>query len=271
MGFIITYLLTVVASISMEIKFGLQIYKDYADLGYIFNPKRNRELSDENYDYYGRNNALIHFIPFINVFNEITKVITYNKEFEDSLDGLLSQGAIRKMTEEELQEYKKKPTGRHALELANEMEQKNIDERRLNRFVIHHENGEDSTISYNFLGNKTNIIGATGPLYKESEETIKDILLSMSIAIYLNDPGVREHYGIKFTEADDNLSIVEMNDKILLSPQEDEYNEVVDSVKKFAKEANENEEREDVATKEVTINENGKQKVLTIQRRRQRK
>ena len=270
MGLLITYLLSVVASISMELKFGLQIYKDYADLGYIFNPRRNRELSDENYDYYGRNNALIHFIPVINIVNEITKVVSYNKDFEESLDSMLSQGAIRKMTEEELQEYKKKPTGRHALDLAKEMEQRNIDERRLNRFVIHHEDGEDSTISYNFLGGKTNIIGATGPLYKETEERLKDILLSSSIAICFNDAGVREHYGINFTEADDNLSIVEMNDKILLKPEEDEYNEVVESVKKFAKEASEDEEREDVATKEVTINDKGQQKVLRIQRRRQR-
>ena len=271
MGLLITYLVSVIVSVAMELKLGVQVYKDYADQGYIFNPKRNSEVSDENYEIYGKGNLMLHLVPVINIFNEIKKVATYYRDFEDSIDGMLSKGCIRKMTKEEEEAYKKKPTGKNALNLANESEQRNIDERRLNRVVIHHEDNNDSTISYNFLGGKINIIGTTGPLYNENEDYIKDVLFKSSVAICLNDPSVREHYDIRFKEANDDISIVEMNDKILLSAKEDEFNEVIESVQAYAKEANENEQREEVSSREFTINDKGQQNVLKIERRRKNK
>ena len=272
MGFLITYLLTVVASIAMEIKLGTRVYKDYADEGYIFNPKRNKEVSNDNYESYGKNNLLLHFVPFINVLNEIKKVSTYNKEFEESIDGMLSQGCIRKMTKEEQEAYKKRPTWLNSMKIANESEQKNIDEHRLNRLDIYHEeDDEHSIISYNFLGGKINVLGATGHLCDKSEEYLKDVLLKASIAISFQEPSVVEHYGIKCKEANDYMCIVEMNDKILLDAKEDEFNEVIESVKEYAKEATEKEDRPEVSSREFTINDNGKEKVLKIERRRTNK
>jgi hypothetical protein len=241
MTFIIVSLLTIGITFAMEYSLGLKVYKDVADNGYKFNIKRNREVSD-NFIEDNSYDKIIRFIPFMNIFNEISRVANYKANFDSTLSHLASIGVISRMDEAEKSMYEKKPTGFNSVYISKNAERIRIERERLNKIIIHHEN-EDSTISYK-LGDKTNILSTSGPISNMTEEEQKDVLLKASIAIILKDRRINELLGINFKEANDEVSVVEMNDNLFTDPDIQAALGIIKNIKSYIKDVSDEEEVE---------------------------
>ena len=114
-------IITIIVSFMMRIKAKLEIYKEVSDLGYKFNIEKFEELEqNENIqidiitrvlnDYY-------MYIPFINLFIDAIRETNYYNHKEEQIEMLKRYGALEKMTEEEIKEYKEYKTGYHAIKM----------------------------------------------------------------------------------------------------------------------------------------------------------
>lgn len=114
-------IITIIVSLMMRIKAKLEIYKEVSDLGYKFNIEKLEELEqDESIqidivtrvlnDYY-------MYIPFINLLIDAIRETNYYNHKEEQIEMLKRYGALEKMTEDELKEYKDYKTGYHAIKM----------------------------------------------------------------------------------------------------------------------------------------------------------
>ena len=270
MAFILFWLATIGVSYAMEYSLGMKIYKDYADRGYIFNPKKNTEVSNTIYGEEKKNNNLIILIPFFNILNQINRLSTYNRTLEDSMYELAALGCIKEMTKEEKEEYEKNPTSNNAIKISKKSEENRILRDRINELVIHHEN-EDSVLRYNFDDDKINITSATGPVSKLTFKEQKDALLKASIAVILNDKSIERYLDIKIPEANNDIVRVEISDRILSNDPDDEINAAIETIKQYADKSAEDIERAEEEFKDIPLTKEGKGRVLRIERRKANK
>ena len=121
MNFIDICIMTIIISFMMRIKAKFEIYKEISDLGYKFNIEKFEELEqDENTqidiiirvldDYY-------MLIPFYNLLIDMVRETNYYEHKDEQIEILKRHGALEKMTEEELTEYKEYKTAYHAIKM----------------------------------------------------------------------------------------------------------------------------------------------------------
>ena len=115
MDYLFTWLGTIILSASISIANELRMYKDAADAGYKIN---GRNLNYYNREYKNgtiKNISIALLIPIYNIMITMINVMSYNINRGTMLDNLSMMDALEDMTEKEKQEYKRFPTGLHAL------------------------------------------------------------------------------------------------------------------------------------------------------------
>lgn len=115
MEYLILYIASILISIGMDFDFALQVSKDIVDSG----GKLNIEKISEIYRCISETNKKISkfakFIPIFNIAYPISNRLLYETRRNDILMELDMIGAIDQLTEEEKEEYSKKPTRFNAL------------------------------------------------------------------------------------------------------------------------------------------------------------
>lgn len=131
MELILLWLATILISYGMEISFIFIILKNCADVGYTLNMKNLNEISKS----LPKNNiSLIKWIPVINILFMLKTSKTYVENLDNVIEGLYVKGIIEKMTNEEINEYKEKPTALKAylMTIKNDEKYKKYKEEMMN-------------------------------------------------------------------------------------------------------------------------------------------
>lgn len=124
-------MLTTVADFILSKKVDLDVYKAFADLGYVFNKSRlidiiEEEMCDENI-FDRLLYILTPYIPFYNLYDTICDWIKYTAYTEEFLDIFNRVFVIEKMTHLELEKYNKNKTGICAMKIEKEMHKRRGD------------------------------------------------------------------------------------------------------------------------------------------------
>lgn len=98
-----------------DLKNGLRLYKDLADLGYKVDNKRLKDITNVLNPNGGIIDNLKLCTPFYNLYYVLQKVKLYNDQKGIVADQIRALGALEEMTDFEKKEYNKKPTGFRAL------------------------------------------------------------------------------------------------------------------------------------------------------------
>ncbi len=104
MGYL--WIATIILSSYMEITNELRIFKDIADARYKVDLKKLSELSQ----HMTKPNLLLFLIPIINILQAIKNTMKYSKDRPMLLNQLQVMGALKEMSQNEQEEYAKKPT-----------------------------------------------------------------------------------------------------------------------------------------------------------------
>lgn len=114
MGFLTIWIGTTIMSFIIDVGNKLRLYKDLADNGYKMNFSKTKNVAS-NLDPEGANIAFISkFIPIYNVLMTIGHTIEYNNSKEGIVRNLQILGLLEEMSDEEKEDYSKKPTGLNA-------------------------------------------------------------------------------------------------------------------------------------------------------------
>lgn len=171
MDYLFTWLGTIILSASISIANELRMYKDAADAGYKIN---GRNLNYYNREYKNgtiKNISIALLIPIYNIMITMINVMSYNINRGTMLDNLSMMDALEDMTEKEKQEYKRFPTGLHALII---MIKEAIRLSKLNMIQIIDQVGT-SEIYFDITDDSDiEIVKVYGPLSKATKEAQKE-------------------------------------------------------------------------------------------------
>lgn len=189
MGFLLFWITSSVLCLSLEVINELRIFKDTADAGYILKIKNFKNLDFMNDSYDTKLLFLSLVTPIYNLFKVIEITTEYNNVRNRMLDELYVFDLIEEMTEDEKEEYNKKPTAINAL-IINIL--KYAKKPQIDTIII-----DDSTIYYETiikdeetLDIDYKIIKVTGPLSIMNREKLK-----IRINDELNRKMVKEAFG----------------------------------------------------------------------------
>ena len=113
---------TTVASFTASLKNELRIFKDMADLGYKIDLKRMSDAIESVDPNLAKNSRLQFLIPVYNLAMAYKQITLYNENRDMIYDQLRVMDVLIEMTDEEKEEYKKKPTGFNAMILDLKMQ-----------------------------------------------------------------------------------------------------------------------------------------------------
>ena len=119
MEFLLVWVRTIGVSLGMDTILYFQINKDLADQGYLIDYKPSTR------DDFNNNNKIVAYaklIPFVNIFSSIAAGYEYVTNRNKAIHNPDIYPFIKKMTEEELVLYKKKPTAFNAIYLSYKSE-----------------------------------------------------------------------------------------------------------------------------------------------------
>ena len=114
------WLTTTVTSYILDLGLGVKLFKDLADQGYTIDFDKYKEVAKElNMS----TSHAIKFVPFINVLNEMKKAYEYSTMVKYLMvDQLRALGVLKELSDLEIAEYQKKPTGLNAIIVPIKME-----------------------------------------------------------------------------------------------------------------------------------------------------
>ncbi len=115
MEFLVLWLVTTIASFSIELANELRMYKDVVDAGYKVDVKRLSELEKQLNLNATKTTLLSLIIPIFNMMQVFQRITQYNKVRPVIVDKLRLINALEEMSEIEKAEYLKNPTILNAL------------------------------------------------------------------------------------------------------------------------------------------------------------
>lgn len=159
---------TIVASVSMEIVKELKVFKYAADDGYRINLEKAKEYDDNQSDIDVFKKAISHFIPVYNILNTMNEINMFNEKTPTLLNQLHVMNLLEPMSDEEKEEYNKKPSLFNAFKVNMKHEREieksdyvNVTDRGKKETIYYKENKETGDI---------NVLRATGNLYNYTEK-----------------------------------------------------------------------------------------------------
>lgn len=164
---------TVVASVSMDIVKELRVFKYAADDGYRINLEKAKEYDDSQSDLDVFKKATTHFIPVYNVLHTMNETKMFNDKVPTLLNQLHVMDLLEPMSDEEKEQYNKKPGLFNAFKLNMNHERKI--EKADYVTVIDHDKEETIYYEEDKDNGNINILRATGNLdnYTEKEQIHK--------------------------------------------------------------------------------------------------
>ena len=179
-------MLTTLVDFFLSKKVDVDVYKAFADYGYVFNKSRlidifEEEMRDENI-FDRLLYILTPYIPFYNLYDTICDWIKYTEYTEEFLDIFHRAFIIEKMTNSELEKYNKNKTGKCAMKIEKEMHK-----RRGDSFPIIYDDGssiwytEDDTAEEYLSSIK--IVEARGKYEQLSDDELRKMVNDAQIAM----------------------------------------------------------------------------------------
>lgn len=179
-------MLTTLVDFFLSKKVDVDVYKAFADYGYVFNKSRlidifEEEMRDENI-FDRLLYILTPYIPFYNLYDTICDWIKYTEYTEEFLDIFNRAFIIEKMTNSELEKYNKNKTGKCAMKIEKEMHK-----RRGDSFPIIYDDGssiwytEDDTAEEYLSSIK--IVEARGKYEQLSDDELRKMVYDAQIAM----------------------------------------------------------------------------------------
>ncbi len=223
-GMLLFWIGSVVASYSMEFVNELRMVKDAADAGYKIDFKK---LDDAQKSLLPINvkklSTLSMFLPIVNFLTVIKNVFSYNEARPVILDQFRVMGCLEEMSDIEMKEYSKKPTGFNAMLVSYKAKAK-LDK----AYKLHIKDGFIcGDIYYEIVGNfeDVNIVSVTGSLTRYSEKELKKMIFdSFSIIFKFNaEENNIDEAAIKAIE-----TLLKSDSNTLLSEEDDKKEEFAD-------------------------------------------
>lgn len=112
---IIIYLLTVILSFFGEMSNAFMIFKDVASAGYKMDIKKMNDISKQMKISSGKNSNIRLLIPLYNLYKVLESRYKYIQQRQFILSELNIYDVLEEMTESEIEEFQKNPTGFNAM------------------------------------------------------------------------------------------------------------------------------------------------------------
>lgn len=231
MELIIGWIMTIIASVIMEISSELRIFKDVADNGYKLDVKRISELANQVDPNASKVTLMSFLVPGVNIFGVFKRGIIYNNVRHMILDQLSVLDSLIPMTKEEEEEYKKNPSALNAIYINARQQTQSA-----SQSISYLENDEINTIWFNEENENYIVIKAEGPISKLSiiEQRAKLIEKMDDFKAYSNIKDFFEYCNDKKDKKDIciNLDQVIENNKNIKPLTKEEYIELMKSVRR---------------------------------------
>lgn len=213
-------MLTTLVDFFLSKKVDVDVYKAFADYGYVFNKSRlidifEEEMRDENI-FDRLLYILTPYIPFYNLYDTICDWIKYTEYTEEFLDIFNRAFIIEKMTNSELEKYNKNKTGKCAMKIEKEMHK-----RRGDSFPVIYDDGssiwytEDDTAEEYLSSIK--IVEARGKYEQLSDDELRkmvyDAQIAMVSATFESDDYIFDLPEDRFYEEHIDLSVDDLDKK----------------------------------------------------------
>ena len=220
MEILIIFMLTTLVDFFLSKKVDVDVYKAFADYGYVFNKSRlidifEEEMRDENI-FDRLLYILTPYIPFYNLYDTICDWIKYTEYTEEFLDIFNRAFIIEKMTNSELEKYNKNKTGKCAMKIEKEMHK-----RRGDSFPVIYDDGssiwytEDDTAEEYLSSIK--IVEARGKYEQLSDDELRkmvyDAQIAMVSATFESDDYIFDLPEDRFYEEHIDLSVDDLDKK----------------------------------------------------------
>lgn len=220
MEILIICMLTTLVDFFLSKKVDVDVYKAFADYGYVFNKSRlidifEEEMRDENI-FDRLLYILTPYIPFYNLYDTICDWIKYTEYTEEFLDIFNRAFIIEKMTNSELEKYNKNKTGKCAMKIEKEMHK-----RRGDSFPVIYDDGssiwytEDDTAEEYLSSIK--IVEARGKYEQLSDDELRkmvyDAQIAMVSATFESDDYIFDLPEDRFYEEHIDLSVDDLDKK----------------------------------------------------------
>lgn len=208
--------ITVIVNFFYRIKTNVEIYKAYADLGYIYNGRAlkfiEEEASNEDDDLTWFLYKFGKFIPLYNLYQSLTRKFALCIDAKENIETFKKCFVIEKMTKKEKEIYNKKKSGLYAIKMRRKINRM----RNKNEFIIC---ADGSSILYEYkydsiededLMDSIIIIEARGNLENKKQEELKKYVY------YAHLRTVKEiinQLGILFNSGIEEAECIEENNK----------------------------------------------------------
>jgi len=163
MELLIIWILTIIASVAMELSSELRIFKDVADNGYKIDVKRISELANQINPNASKVTLMSLLIPIVNIMGVLQRTMIYNNARNMIIDQLSVLDSLIPMTKEEEEEYKKNPSTMNALFLNIKSQVENEP-----TSISYTDGEENNTIWFRKENERYIIIKSEGPISKLS-------------------------------------------------------------------------------------------------------
>ena len=176
MGLLFFWIISIIVSYGINLSTVLRIYKDLADEGYKINLTKLKE-SNKNIDVnLVKSTRLSMLIPFINILNSMKTSVQYILNPQKVYEGFRMLDVLGEMSDFEINEYKKNPSGINALLI-----EFNYDKRmqKASKKIVKGD-FKDSIFTFDYGltdAKELTILNVEGPAKNLSEDEQKDLLL----------------------------------------------------------------------------------------------
>lgn len=182
------YMISVIVNFFMGIKVNINIYKAFADKGYIFNKRLLKEIERMDLEEESLVNQTIYectpIIPFYNLLITGMTQIEYCTYTDDYIEDFERVGIIERMTYEETTKYNKWKSGIYAMLMRLKL---NI--KRRNLCVIEYNDGSRIYFDYDYsvpedkLLDSIIIIEVRGNAEKKSMEELRNMVIKSHFTV----------------------------------------------------------------------------------------
>lgn len=163
MELLIMWIVTIIASVSMEVANELRMFKDAADNGYKIDIKAISDFAKQVNPNASKATMMSLLVPVVNILGVLQRTMMYNNARSTILDQLSVIDSLIKMTKEEEDEYKKNPTTLNAIYItARDNSESNLTK------ISYLDGNEKSIISFRTENDNIILVKAEGPISKLS-------------------------------------------------------------------------------------------------------
>jgi len=182
-------MISIILNFILKIKANINIYKAFANKGYLFNNKTLKETVRSELEQESMLTELMYeltpIIPFYNLLITAVEEMEYCTYTEDYIENFREFFIIEKMTEQEKEEYSKNKTGLHAL-----LMRRKLNKKRKDTAVVACHGGNSIWFDYDYekveegnLLDSIVIIESRGEFEKKSEEELRQMVCNSHFTV----------------------------------------------------------------------------------------